>query len=128
MSRKRAFRLGNMPLEEQREHPRVDDYESYLRNEKARVIRQKIRHDMIVCYGGRCACCGESNEAFLTIHHINGNGNQHRKEGRSKVFEQITQEADRSKYLLLCFNCHSAGHTIEGCPHPNGVKLWEMRP
>ncbi len=30
-------------------------------------------------YGQRCACCGETEPAFLAIDHVNNDGNVHRK-------------------------------------------------
>ena len=103
-------------------------YENYLKNEKARLLKLEVRNEMIASYGGKCVCCGESNEAFLMIHHVLGNGKQHRSIGVIKTWREIIAEPDRSKYLLLCFNCHSAGHSTEGCPHKNGVKLRRTSP
>lgn len=34
----------------------------------------KIRSEMIAAYGGCCACCGETEPAFLSLDHIGGGG------------------------------------------------------
>lgn len=98
-------------------------YSTYLKNEQQKAWALAARRGMIAVYGGRCACCGESNEAFLTIHHMNGNGKEHRLHGKLRMWREIAQDSDHSKYMLLCFNCHAAGHTQEGCPHGSGLKL-----
>lgn len=44
--------------------------------------KRRMRLEALQAYGGKCACCGESNVEFLAIDHINGNGNKHRAETR----------------------------------------------
>ena len=46
------------------------------RRNKAKSIRELV----FEYYGKSCVCCGESGSVFLTIDHINGGGNQHRRE------------------------------------------------
>lgn len=43
----------------------------------------KKRSIILNHYGGvppKCACCGENHVEFLSVDHINGGGNKHRKE------------------------------------------------
>src|SRR6266536_2434059 len=42
--------------------------------------RRRLREEVVVAYGGRCACprCPETNPAFLTLEHVNGTGKAHR--------------------------------------------------
>ncbi len=44
--------------------------------------RHKATRDRVYqAYGGyTCACCGETEQSFLSIDHINGGGTEHRKE------------------------------------------------
>ena len=49
-------------------------------------VRQKeqlaaTRQEVMAHYGNKCACCGETAQAFLTLDHTNGGGRQHRKGG-----------------------------------------------
>jgi len=72
-----------------------------------------------------CACCGESYY-FLTVDHIDGLGDQHRKE--------IGKQGSNSNYIylrrgnfppgiqMLCYNCNFARKNFGGiCPH----KFWD---
>ena len=52
-----------------------------------RIHRKKIRDLCLSHYSNgtyRCACCGESAYEFLAIDHMNGNGQEHRREIGSK--------------------------------------------
>lgn len=73
-----------------------------------------------------CACCGEDNLEFLTIDHINGNGNIHRKKIKSEKMSNIYVWLKRHKYpegfQILCMNCNfvKGNNPINFCPvhHP----------
>jgi len=70
-------------------------------------------------YGGQCACCGETETAFLVIDHINGDGSAERRILSNYQFAKrlATQPVDRSKYQVLCANCNHAKERPGGCPH-----------
>lgn len=72
-------------------------------------------------YGCRCACCGLGDERFLTIDHVNNNGNRHRAElggGNRRLLLQIINQGFPPEFQLLCFNCNCAKSTNGGvCPH-----------
>jgi hypothetical protein len=79
-----------------------------------------LQSEVIEAYGGKCVCCGESESAFLTIDHIDGGGNKHRKEVGG--FRKLKQELKRlgwpkDKYRLLCMNCNHATRFGRVCPH-----------
>ncbi len=38
-----------------------------------------LRTQVINSYGGSCVCCGETELVFLSIDHINNDGDKHRK-------------------------------------------------
>ena len=83
--------------------------------------RWKIRLKMIEAYGGACACCGESEPRFLSIDHVNNDGNARRREGELTGAELYRWLRDngwpKDDYQLLCMNCNfSKGHFGE-CPH-----------
>ena len=48
--------------------------------EHARIYSKILREGVIKEYGKKCRCCGVIEIEFLTIDHINGGGNKHRKE------------------------------------------------
>jgi transposase-like protein len=82
--------------------------------------------DLITAYGSKCACCGETEPAFLTLDHIGGGGSAHRREMRAKnkgnVHLRIRQELKaqgwpKDKYRLLCMNCNFATRHKKACPH-----------
>jgi len=41
--------------------------------------RQKLRFIVLGAYGNQCNCCGESEDRFLHIDHINNDGHKQRK-------------------------------------------------
>jgi hypothetical protein len=90
------------------------------------IIREKARQriwerklEIIKEYGGECKCCGENNPEFLTIDHINNNGNVHRKEIISGNFYNWLKHNDYPKdnYQLLCCNCNFSKGLLGYCPH-----------
>jgi hypothetical protein len=78
-------------------------------------------------YGGVCACCGTAELKFLTIDHINGGGNQHRKElvatgMGNNFYPWLKDRGYPPGYRVLCFNCNWAvGHYNRICPHQEEV-------
>lgn len=75
---------------------------------------------MIVAYGGKCVCCGESNPLFLSLDHISGNGQADREEhGRGRVLYNYLRSLGYPKdnYRLLCHNCNASLGHYGYCPH-----------
>lgn len=72
-----------------------------------------------------CACCGESEIKFLSIDHIDGGGNAHRKE-IGRAFNCIMYWLKRNNYpdgfQVLCFNCNMAKGFYGECPHARVAK------
>jgi hypothetical protein len=75
-----------------------------------------IRH-----YGGKCACCGETNIEFLSIDHINGNGNKHRNEvigkRRAEFYPWLIKNNYPEGFRVLCMNCNTSIGWYGYCPH-----------
>lgn len=86
----------------------------------AAANRQKVRDLVFGHYGRKCACCGEAHREFLTIDHIGGGGNQHRREtGRvgNTFYAWLIRKGFPPGYQTLCYNCNcSLGHAGY-CPH-----------
>jgi hypothetical protein len=85
--------------------------------------RDRNRHDAFMAYGGfRCACCGETEPMFLTIDHIENDGNVQRREigskGGSHFFTWLRQQKYPPGFQVLCRNCNWGKHANGGvCPH-----------
>lgn len=90
--------------------------------EKKRDYRQQIKKKAILHYSNKCECCGESEFDFLTIDHINGNGNRHHREikigGGAEFYRWIIKNNYPKIFQVLCFNCNCGRSLNKGiCPH-----------
>lgn len=90
--------------------------------EKVKAIRRKsflkTRTMVLAHYGKKCTCCGESEPNFLSIDHINNDGNVHRKNTKSHAFYSWITNNDYPKDLqILCYNCNMAKGKYGICPH-----------
>jgi hypothetical protein len=81
--------------------------------------RTVARQEVLTHYGAVCACCGESHCKFLTIDHIYGGGNKHRRMiGKSSINIWLVQNNFPEGYQLLCYNCNCGKYHNDGvCPH-----------
>lgn len=84
----------------------------------------KIRKEVLNKYGAKCACCGESNWAFLVIDHVNNDGHKERRElygsqsGSShSFFLKLRREPIRQDLQVLCWSCNAAKALYGCCPH-----------
>lgn len=84
---------------------------------------QARKRDVIIRYGGVCACCGEANIGFLILDHVNNDGAEHRKSlGHGKSSSKIYRWAQINGYpdvlQVLCMNCNCGKQWNGGvCPH-----------
>ena len=91
-------------------------------NAYQRQRRERLRGEMLAAYGNACACCGETEQAFLQLDHVNGGGRQHilRLKGATvELYNSLKKEGwPKAEYQLLCANCNW-GRQREGglCPH-----------
>jgi hypothetical protein len=88
-----------------------------------RARNRTLKQEAFEAYGGaRCACCGEDVFDFLTLDHVNNDGNVHQTTpGRRGVrYHQLKQAGwpNDPALQVLCFNCN-CGKKINGgmCPH-----------
>lgn len=78
-------------------------------------------------YGKYCACCGETNEMFLTFDHVNNDGNTHRRrdsKGKENshaggfMLKWIIKNNFPNSIQILCWNCNCGKQRNKGiCPH-----------
>lgn len=70
-------------------------------------------------YGMVCVCCGITEEAFLTIDHINKNGKEHREQvGNGAAFYKwIVDFGYPTDLRILCMNCNYGERRRPQCPH-----------
>lgn len=65
-----------------------------------------------------CICCGETILEFLTIDHINNNGNKHRKTFTMTMYGWLKKHNFPKGYQVMCFNCNHGKYINKGiCPH-----------
>lgn len=89
------------------------------RNKKLREYHRHLKMEVILAYGGKCACCGESNFYFLTLDHINDDGAGHRKEVSTRMYVWARANGYPESLQVLCYNCNCA-KAFSGfgqCPH-----------
>jgi hypothetical protein len=89
-----------------------------------REWHRRQRETVIAHYGGRCACCGEDEFAFLALDHKDGGGTKHRNElgkrGNDMVRWAITNGLPPI-FRVLCHNCNQAIGFYGRCPHETAV-------
>jgi hypothetical protein len=74
---------------------------------KRKRVRQRLA--VIERYGGQCAFCGSDQYEYLTMDHVNGNGNAHRAQlPDSLVAFLYASDFRPDLYRVLCWNCHMA--------------------
>jgi hypothetical protein len=109
-------------------------YYKNLPNERKDMIRKRqkafedanryhleLKKQTMVHYGGKCACCGESELVFLTLDHIDNNGNEHRvflgNQGGVNFYRKMRQQGFPPGLQVLCWNCNEAKQILGYCPH-----------
>lgn len=81
---------------------------------------KKLKDAAYAAYGGYvCACCGETEEAFLSIDHVNNDGAAHRKTmDRRKIYKWLARNGFPDGFQVLCMNCnHGKARNGGVCPH-----------
>jgi hypothetical protein len=95
-----------------------------------RVLRHRLlKLEVIRRYGGKCACCGEREPAFLQIDHKDNQGHKHFR-GKSK--NRLTGSRlycwlrlkgwPKKNFQLLCALCNVAKEMYGICPHKSRIK------
>lgn len=109
--RMREWRLAN--LDRHRENNRRND--------------KRLKDECYNAYGGyKCACCGETEPAFLSLDHVNNDGAQHRRDvnsglkrgGGKKIYAWLIANNFPPGFQILCMNCNWGKARNNGvCPH-----------
>lgn len=101
------------------------NYESYKirHNTYLRNYTKRKREEALFKYGGKCVCCGENTNEFLSFDHVNNDGNNHRKIVKSsrQFYYQLCKNEISKDFQILCFNCNMGRQFFGGieklCPH-----------
>jgi 5-methylcytosine-specific restriction endonuclease McrA len=84
-------------------------------------IRAVLKEKIVQGYGGKCACCGESEIEFLTVDHVVPVRRKHVAQYGtcgSALYRKLLKEGfPKDNFQLLCFNCNMAKRTSAECPH-----------
>ena len=81
--------------------------------ERARILREEV----LMKYGKRCGCCGETYIQFLAIDHKNNDGARHRAEIKQKMYTWAKKNNYPDILQILCHNCNLAKAFYGKCPH-----------
>lgn len=69
----------------------------------------------------KCACCGEGVYEFLTIDHVGGGGNKHRRTIKyndgTYIYLWLKRNGYPPGFAVLCMNCNWATRHGDPCPH-----------
>jgi len=92
---------------------------AHRRHVKDTTIR--LRRKVFAAYGGKCTCCGEPRERFLTLDHTYNDGAEHRRQLNARgyeIYRAAVKENFPGRYTVLCYNCNF-GKAFNGgvCPH-----------
>jgi len=98
--------------------------------EKAATWYRKMRHEVIMAYGGyKCNCpgCDETEPLFLVIDHVNNDGHKYRKTKNGykvgehtggKLLSWIKKHNFPEGFQVLCASCNQGKALNNGiCPH-----------
>ena len=84
---------------------RITHIDSIRASERSRY--SNARRNALEILGGICAECNESEIEFLTIDHVNNDGNLEVKHHKQIFFDIIKGRSDNSRFQVLCRNCNS---------------------
>ena len=85
-------------------------------------LMAELKDSVYQAYGGYlCSCCGEKEPTFLSIDHVNNDGNEQREKiGQSpqRLYAWLRRNGYPDGYQVLCMNCNVGKHRNGGvCPH-----------
>jgi len=87
--------------------------------DKAKERYRRNKRIVYEHYGRVCVCCGEAEESFLSIDHINNDGVDRRKVhgNGSNFYTWIIANQYPDDLQILCMNCQWGKRTHGRCPH-----------
>lgn len=132
LRKRRIYRMENIEKFRKYERDMSKKYHQ-LYPERYKEIFKKLldkrKLQVLTHYGGnppKCACCDESIYEFLTIDHIGGGGNLHRrKTGRmgSSFYQWLIKNNYPEGYRVLCWDCNCSLGIHGYCPHKNDKRM-----
>lgn len=132
--RKREYRKKYYLEKEKdrRQHPEVKKkikqrQKIYRQNHQAKIRErnrnryQELRIKFFEMYGNSCTCCGESEPAFLSLEHKQGQPiGRKNKENTMQSTIRALSEYRPDLFEVLCHNCNQAQKFGNPCPHKTG--------
>lgn len=92
----------------------------YMQKRREQALRyyHRYRAEALAAYGNKCACCGETEPAFLSFDHMNGGGEKERKMGiyGTTLYRRLIKHHPEDAQIL-CHNCNQAKGFYGVCPH-----------
>jgi hypothetical protein len=83
---------------------------------RAKLRNEALRVEVIERYGGKCACCGETEPCFLGMDHIGGKSDRY--DTGANLYKRLKRENfPKEGYRVLCHNCNLAIGFYGKCPH-----------
>jgi hypothetical protein len=84
-----------------------------------RELKRLYKEQVFDHYGRTCACCGEAIPEFLSIDHVNNDGNIQRKQRNGgNLYHWLVAHNFPEGFQTLCRNCNWGKHVNGGvCPH-----------
>lgn len=119
-AKERIARNQDKPCIHCKKNPRIKSNDECY---KCRAVYHKKRRTQVYeAYGGvRCNCCGEEEEMFLSIDHVNNDGAEHRRKKRMlgpDLVNWLIRNNYPSNFQILCRNCNYGKYLNGGtCPH-----------
>lgn len=117
------YKLNRESIRESQREYRINNMDKILAYNAVwqRKFWSNIRTEMLLAYGGECACCGEKEQIFLELDHIFNDGKKCREEaqnGRQEVLNLRKLGWPKERHQLLCSNCNHGKNRNKGiCPH-----------
>lgn len=92
------------------------------RKASMRDYRGRMKAKVFDAYGRSCKCCGETQELFLDIDHMDNDGTAHRKANKlsagNSFYVWLVKNDFPSNFQTLCCNCNRGKFRNGGiCPH-----------
>jgi len=128
-NREKILKINKEKYKENKKEILMKNREWRMKNkEKIREWWRNIRLEVLSHYSDksqdfpRCTCCGETEFNFLSIDHIHGGGNQHRKQIKVqsgyKFYYWLKKNNFPDGYQVLCMNCNWGKRMNNRiCPH-----------
>ena len=123
-----GFKKGYIPYNKGKSKltPEQKELSIQKNREESKIINRKRRITVLKFYSGNppfCKCCGEKIIEFLSIDHIKGGGNKHRREMGLKnghggnIYSWLIRNNFPEGFQVLCHNCNMAKGFYGNCPH-----------